>query len=427
MQKLLARDKTIVVSCWLQTLDEERAQEGTRQITHLPITKEDLFYYDVIMLFDPESAGVRSGLDRAAQAVRRRALRRPAVHGRAEALRPLAHERPHRGTGEAAAGQLRRRRRAGSRGAPFDESAGLAAEGGAGQRRPSGDAVLSRAAGDAAAAGKRCPAFSGASPRKDAKPTAQVLLEHSDPTLRSVEGSRPLLVAGRYGSGHTLYLGFNGTWRWRQAGRQAEFFDKFWIQAVRYLVEGRSLEGRRRGYVQTDRDRYEIGEKVTITARLQDATYNPLIAAEGRRDAASRRRHAGNRAADPGRQPAGRLRGDDPGRRRPACTSLRINLPASDAEGGLIETTFTVELPSVETNQVWLEQAAAHGPGQRSPAASTSTSTSSISSPPPCPTRPKPSKSAASPTRCGTSAACCSPSSACSACEWFVRKRYKLL
>ena len=109
-----------------------------------------------------------------------------------------------------------------------------------------------------------------------------MLVEHSDPTLRSVEGSRPLLVAGRYGSGHTLYLGFNGTWRWRRAGRQAEFFDKFWIQAVRYLVEGRSLEGRRRGYVQTDRDRYEIGDKVTITARLQDPTFSPLVAAQGR-------------------------------------------------------------------------------------------------------------------------------------------------
>ena len=49
----LSRDKTIVVSCWLQTLDEERAQEGTRQITRLPITKEELFYYDVILMFDP--------------------------------------------------------------------------------------------------------------------------------------------------------------------------------------------------------------------------------------------------------------------------------------------------------------------------------------------------------------------------------------
>src|SRR6185295_17039464 len=114
-------------------------------------------------------------------------------------------------------------------------------------------------------------------PSQEPKPTATVLLEHSDPTLRSVEGSRPLLVAGRYGSGHTLYLGFNGTWRWRRAGRQAEFFDKFWIQSVRYLVEGRSLEGRRRGYVQADRDRYEVGERITVTARLQNISYEPLV------------------------------------------------------------------------------------------------------------------------------------------------------
>src|SRR4029450_611210 len=53
------------------------------------------------------------------------------------------------------------------------------------------------------------PVFFWRFPCKDPRPRSQVLLEHSDPPLRSVEGSRPLMVAGRYGSGHTLYLGFN--------------------------------------------------------------------------------------------------------------------------------------------------------------------------------------------------------------------------
>jgi nucleotide-binding universal stress UspA family protein len=53
VQKLLARDKTMVVSCWLQTLDEERAQEGTRPISRLPVTRDELFWYDVVLLFDP--------------------------------------------------------------------------------------------------------------------------------------------------------------------------------------------------------------------------------------------------------------------------------------------------------------------------------------------------------------------------------------
>ena len=99
VQKLLSRDKTITVSCWLQTLDEERAQEGTRPITRLPITKEELFYYDVMMLFDPNPQEFDHGLDGAAQAVRRRAFRRPPVYGRPQALRPIADQRPHIGTG----------------------------------------------------------------------------------------------------------------------------------------------------------------------------------------------------------------------------------------------------------------------------------------------------------------------------------------
>jgi hypothetical protein len=192
-------------------------------------------------------------------------------------------------------------------------------------------------------------------PSQDAKPTAQVLLEHSDPTLRSVEGSRPLLVAGRYGSGHTLYLGFNGTWRWRRAGRQAEFFDKFWIQAVRYLVEGRSLEGRRRGYVQTERDRYEIGDKVTIAARLQDATFTPLTAPKV--DAAVQIGSDSPEtvpllpvANQPGNYEASLTA------RKTGLHKVRISIPASESEGGVIETTYNVDLPSVETGQVWLNK-----------------------------------------------------------------------
>jgi hypothetical protein len=193
-------------------------------------------------------------------------------------------------------------------------------------------------------------------PSLEPKPASTVLLEHSDPTLRSVEGSRPLLVAGRYGSGHTLYLGFNGTWRWRKAGRQAEFFDKFWIQAVRYLVEGRSLEGRRRGYVQTERDRYDIGDKVRITARLQDAAYNPLAEprVEGTLQAGLDSIETVFLTQVPGQ----------PGTFEASLTAkktglhrLRVRSAVAESEGAAIETEFQVELPSVETNQTWLDKA----------------------------------------------------------------------
>jgi hypothetical protein len=193
-------------------------------------------------------------------------------------------------------------------------------------------------------------------PSLEPKPTAVPLVEHADPSLRSVEASRPLLVAGRYGAGHTMYIGFNGTFRWRRAGRQAEFFDKFWIQTVRYLLEGRSLAGMRRGYAQTDRDRYEIGEKVTITARLQNISYEPLVEprvettlqVEGEQPETVFLLPVPNR---PGVYEAAFTA------KKTGNHTLRIRLPGTDSEGGNIETPFTVELPSVETNQVWLDKA----------------------------------------------------------------------
>jgi hypothetical protein len=193
-------------------------------------------------------------------------------------------------------------------------------------------------------------------PALEVKPTAQVLVEHSDPALRRIEGSRPLLVTGRYGSANTMYAGFNGTWLWRRVGHNAEFFDRFWIQTTRYLVEGRSLEGRRRGYVQTDRDRYEIGDKITVTARLQDAAYQPLVVPQV---------EATLQAADaPPAAVTLKQAADQPGQyeatlaaRRTGMHTLSVPLPISAAaEPSRIETSFTVELPSVEANQVWLNK-----------------------------------------------------------------------
>jgi hypothetical protein len=354
VQKLLARDRTIVVSCWLQTLDEERAQEGTRQITQLPITKKDLFYYDVILLFDPnpqefdqawiellkEFVGDHSGglLFMAGPKYSGRLLTnaRTAELGK---LLPISFGDV--GALEVAALLSTNQRAWPMKVVPANIDHPVM------QFYPEREETLRR--------WETLPGIFWSFPSSDAKPTAQVLVEHSDPTLRSVEGSRPLMVAGRYGSGHTLYLGFNGTWRWRKAGRQAEFFDKFWIQTIRYLVEGRSLEGRRRGYVQTNRDRYEIGEKVEITARLFDATYSPLVLPKV--DAALQAPGESPEtvplipiANQPGGYEATILA------KKTGAHALRINLPSSEAESGLVESRFKVELPSVETNQVWLNK-----------------------------------------------------------------------
>ena len=354
VQKLLARDKTITVSCWLQTLDEGRAQEGTRPITHLPITKDELFYYDVVLLFDPNPQEIDRGwIELVKQFVGEHSggllfMAGPKHSGRlltsprtAEFGKVLPVSFGDVGALEVAALLSTNQRSWPVKVVPANADNPVM------RFYPEREETLRR--------WETLPGIFWSFPSKDAKPTAQVLVEHSDPTLRSVEGSRPLMVAGRYGSGHTLYLGFNGTWRWRKAGRQAEFFDKFWIQAIRYLVEGRSLEGRRRGYVETDRDRYEVGQRITITARLQDASYNPLVVPKV--DAAVQA--AGDSPQSVPLLPIA----NQPGAfeatltaRKTGVHSVRIALPGSDTTSGLIEASFGVELPSLETNQVWLNR-----------------------------------------------------------------------
>ena len=163
------------------------------------------------------------------------------------------------------------------------------------------------------------------------------------------------MVSGRYGAGQVLYFGFNGTWRWRKAGSQAEFFDKFWIQAVRYLVESRSLEGRRRGDLQTDRDRYEIGEKVVVTAHLQDASYQPLVVEK----VESTLQVAGEAPATIQLLPLSKQPGQYEATLVPRAVGqhqLRVRIPAAGSEEANLETIFQVELPSVETSQIWLNK-----------------------------------------------------------------------
>ena len=193
-------------------------------------------------------------------------------------------------------------------------------------------------------------------PAVRAKPTSRVLLEHSDITMASDgENSRPLLVAGRYVRGNTLYIGFNGTWRWRRMGRQAQFFDRFWIQVVRFLVETRSLQGLRRGVVEPDRDVYEVGDQIVFRARLQDQTFQPLQLPE-----VSASIDLGNGQTQ--RLTLKKLEGDS-GEYETVMTAQRIGefvltvaLSGVDSEDAIEPASFRIEAPRVETAAFWLNE-----------------------------------------------------------------------
>lgn len=113
------------------------------------------------------------------------------------------------------------------------------------------------------------------------KPGFTTLIEHSDPRYRDQRGGRPLLVAGRYRNGRTIYIGIHSTVRWRALGPKALLYDKFWIQSIRYVMEGKLSGGDKRGRIMLDRKKYNLGQRVQIKAELkQDDRVSPLTTPE---------------------------------------------------------------------------------------------------------------------------------------------------
>jgi hypothetical protein len=355
VRQLLEREKSVELSCWLQTLDEDRAQEGDKSITRLPRTKEEIFEYDVVLLLDPdprefdeqwltvltEFVSEHAGglLYMAGPVFTSQFVTGPRT-GDIRNLLPVRF-------GDVAATDVASLLESHDR----EWSLGIVESG--------LDHPLMRFHPESHRAldvWKTMPGIVWSFPVRDAVPTASVLLEHSDPALTQIAGPRPLLVTGHFGAGRTAFLGFDGTWRWRRAGRNAEFFNRFWLQATRYLVEGRAVEGKRRGTIETDRTRYEVGDRITVVARLADAQFKPLEAPE-----------MPAHLEVPGRDPLPvtlRPVPQQPGRFEAVVTAqhtgrhvLRVDFGgAGGTATPKVETTFSVSPPSVESARTWQDQ-----------------------------------------------------------------------
>ncbi|HEY2411183.1 MAG TPA: hypothetical protein VGI40_03015 [Pirellulaceae bacterium] len=354
VQTLLSRDKTISLSCWLQSLDPGRKQDGNRPIDAFPKTKAELFEYDVVLLFDPNPQGWdENWTELLSQFVSEHAggvlfmagpqftteLLASASAAKLSALLPVK-------IGDLANLEIESLTAANQTAWPLRLFPANA------------DHPALKFSPDRNENQRRWQSLPGvlwSLPAVDATPAAQILVEHTNPALAIAGKPRPLIIAGRYGAGNTLYLGFSGTWRWRSAGEQAEFFDKFWIQAVRFLVEGRSLAGRRRGYVQTDRERYEVGQRVNISARVLDASFQSLELPKIEATV--------EQPLKPPETVSLMPVGDHSGRYEAAITAqttgittVRLLIPEAGTKSDELTTNFLVELPSLEASQTWLNR-----------------------------------------------------------------------
>ncbi len=341
---LLMRDETTELSCFLQTMPSDMRQDGNTVINKLPVTAEELFEYDVLIFMDVNpSAFDQAWLDLLATFLGEHAGGFMWMSGPQYTAQFLSHFKTRQMTellpvriGELAAMDIEALMMTHTTAWPLRVTATGADHA---LLRLDKNPTINRQMWEA------MPGVYWSFPAQQAKPAAQLLIEHSDPRLNRREGARPLLVAGQYGPGRTIYMGFAGTWRWRKLGEK--YFDQFWIQTVRYLVEGRLLGGRKRGRIATDRDVYAAGKRVTITARLFDTAYEPLelpmvngqVRSPGMADREVQLHAVPNQ---PG-QYQGNLIASHVG-----LNELIIKL--SDDDGGTVRLgrQFTVELPRVE-------------------------------------------------------------------------------
>jgi len=102
------------------------------------------------------------------------------------------------------------------------------------------------------------------------KPGAEVLLEH--PALQYRSQALPVLAVQRYGNGRVISLATASTWRWQMMMPSADHsHETLWRQKLRWLA----ASAPERVSLEFDREFYNVGDEVQVSARVLDAQYQP--------------------------------------------------------------------------------------------------------------------------------------------------------
>ncbi|MCC6581626.1 MAG: hypothetical protein IT440_14435 [Phycisphaeraceae bacterium] len=99
------------------------------------------------------------------------------------------------------------------------------------------------------------------------KPTAESL---ADAASDAGEAS-PLLLRLRYGTGESLYLATDDTWRWRYARGEA-YHQQFWTQLIRMLGRNRIQQDHQRAQLAVSHRRVSRDQTVVVTLTLREET-----------------------------------------------------------------------------------------------------------------------------------------------------------
>lgn len=281
LRNLLIRDKTIDVSCWLQSADEKFPQEGNEdvRITRLPEERTEFDPYDVVVMIDPDPEKLtRRFCENLSKHIVEGGCGFWWVAGEQhtlDALRPTANtqpiadllpimpnvefaERKMLGLGKAFPRPWRYR-------VTPDGMDGVGSK----VMRLNDDKDTSNLLWE------RIPGFHFWFPVSGLKPIATSLAGHPSPEFRVGGKDMPIIAIQKLGAGRVLFLGTDETYRWRALYEDA--YNRFWVNGIRYLFEGRLQAGNSRLRLLSSDDKIDLGDAIELVAEVKDESLQPLI------------------------------------------------------------------------------------------------------------------------------------------------------
>ena len=262
LRKFLERDRGIQVSCWNASADEDFTQDGDVVLDRMPHLERHLKPYDAVILLDPlpETLG-RVFLE---------SLKKLVVNHGTGLVYVAGENNKTPGSHEALAALLPVKfdARGGWRPSAFHEDLWRPELTAGGAAHP-----ICRLADDPArniAVWEQLPPFYFAAPIpvEDLRPAAVALLTHPEGVVAATQ------IAG---TGYSVYIGTDDLHRWRESSAPYNLHERFWGAVVRYLASGKKRAGNKDGSLYVDRDRYDLGEAITIEASLMDHEKKPIL------------------------------------------------------------------------------------------------------------------------------------------------------
>jgi hypothetical protein len=272
LRNALLRDPVVDLSCWLQSASENYEQVGHRPVRRLPSTPQELSYFDVLVLIDPNVKKLGSGWDE---------MMTKFVGDSGGGLIYVA--------GELYTNKLFESVKSDSNvesGDAWLSTLPVVLE--AGLYQSSVDVRLNARDTwniELTADGTEDPIFHFSQdkiknkeilaslpgmywyfPVTRAKPGATVLAQHGDQRMHNQFGRHALMAMQRYGPGRTVFIGFDATYRWRYL--HEHYFDGFWSRLIDRVGRAKVLGGRYPFTLSTDKNVYRTGDRVTLRVQL---------------------------------------------------------------------------------------------------------------------------------------------------------------